>query len=259
MRIIAIKIPSEPVNPHTFNKLATLIDNSGRERLKRLRLPKDALCSLIAQLTVTWYLYTNGLIPRNKLPTFDKRDKGKPVLSTPVLEPRLEFNNTHDGLYVLFATFQSASPLACVGIDIMKCPDDPFATQEGISDQFTLLEKQSFAVPMSKKERSAMLAKLWSIKEAYTKAIQEGITFGLDRIEVVLEDGEVRAIKVDGKDADKIGWEWRIGQLEKEYRWAVWWRGQDIEGKRNAEIEHISWEEFCSPLLQLANDISSMI
>lgn len=89
----------------------------------------------------------------------------------------------------------------------MKHPNDPFPTQEGISDQLTLLEKQSLAMPLSLRDRSLRLTKLWSVKEAYTKAIGEGITFGLERIEVELSAsaGKVERVKVDGRDVDERG------------------------------------------------------
>ncbi|KAL0247056.1 hypothetical protein I308_104090 [Cryptococcus tetragattii IND107] len=252
IRLFAIKIPSEPVDKETFDKLAGLVDSPARERLARFRLPDDALRSLVARLTVTWYLYTNGLLSPGELPTFGRKAKGKPTLSTPKLEPRLEFNNTHEGSYILLTALRSHSPLACVGIDIMKHPDDPFPTQEGISDQLTLLEKRSLAMPLSARDRSLRLTKLWSVKEAYTKAIGEGITFGLERIEVELSAGagKVERVKVDGKDVDERGWEWRVGDIGDDYGWAAWWRGDDVE--RELVIDHISWEDFARPLLVLA-------
>lgn len=134
----------------------------------------------------------------------------------------------------------------------MKHPDDPFPTQEGISDQLTLLEKRSLAMPLSARDRSLRLTKLWSVKEAYTKAIGEGVTFGLERIEVELLEGadKVERVKVDGRDVDERGWEWRVGDIGEDYGWAVWWRGDDVE--RELVIDHISWEDFARPLLVLA-------
>ncbi|ODO01482.1 hypothetical protein I350_06302 [Cryptococcus amylolentus CBS 6273] len=259
MRLFAIKIPDTPLDPAAFDKLATLVEPSARERLKRFRLPEDALRSLVARLTVTWYLHTQGLLALGQLPVFGRKGKGKPTLSVPTLQPRLEFNNTHEGSYILFATLVSSSPLACVGIDIMLHPEDPFPTQEGISEQLTLLERQSLAIPLTPRERSQRLTKLWSVKESYTKAIGEGITFGLERIEVELEgpgEGKVKTVRVDGKDVGERGWEWRQNDLGEDYGYAVWWRGDDAEDTGEAQMEHVSWEEFSGPLLDLADKLA---
>ncbi|WVQ78969.1 hypothetical protein IAT38_001061 [Cryptococcus sp. DSM 104549] len=262
MRLFAIRIPDELVDAEVLDRLATLIEPQGRDRLKRFRLHEDALRSLVARLTVTWYLYTNSLLTPGELPSFGRKGKGKPTLSNPDLSPRLEFNNTHEGSYILFTTLRSHSPLACVGIDIMLHPSDPFPTQEGISEQLTLLEKRSLAIPLTRKERSRRLTRIWSLKESYTKAVGEGITFGLERIEVELEgpgEGKVKAVKVDGKSLDDRGWEWRVGDVGEDYGWAVWWRGDDAEqqnGSIELAVEHVSWEEFAQPLLELAGSLT---
>ncbi|WVQ75562.1 hypothetical protein IAR50_005189 [Cryptococcus sp. DSM 104548] len=259
MRLFAIRIPETPLDATTFDKLASLIEGQGRERLKRFRLPDDALRSLVARLTVTWYLHIRGLLPSGQLPTFGRKAKGKPNLSTPALEPRLEFNNTHEGSYILFAALFSSSPLACVGIDIMQHPEDPFPTQEGISEQLTLLERRSLVISLTPRERSQRLTRLWSVKESYTKAIGEGITFGLERIEVELEgpgEGKVKTVKVDGKSADGRGWEWRQDDLGDDYGYALWWRGDDAEDEGEPRMEHVSWEDFSGPLLDLANKLA---
>uniref|UniRef100_A0A1A5ZX80 holo-[acyl-carrier-protein] synthase n=1 Tax=Kwoniella dejecticola CBS 10117 TaxID=1296121 RepID=A0A1A5ZX80_9TREE len=263
----------------TFDRLATLIEPAGRERIKRFRLPDDALRSLVARLSMTWFLHTNGLLVGDQLPTFGRKGKGKPTLATPPLDPPMEFNNTHESSFILFAVLRSHSPLACVGIDIMAPVSDPKETQEGISYQLTLQEKLSMSVPMSDEERNDKLMKLWTLKEGYTKAVGEGITFGMERIEVILDkEGKTDRVKIDGKDSSEIGWEWRQGIVaeddegrnevgegqaeEGEVPWqkqkqkqkcvyALWWRGEDAYPHEDASMRYIPWAEFEGPLLEL--------
>ncbi|WWD20337.1 hypothetical protein CI109_104813 [Kwoniella shandongensis] len=288
MRLFAIRIPDDLVPDETFDKLATLIEQPGRDRLRRYRLPEDSLRALVARLTVTWYLYINKLLQPGELPTFGRKGKGKPTLTTPHLSPPLEFNNTHESSYILFTTLSSPSPLSSVGIDIMlqPRPSEVYDIQEGITDQLTLLERRSLAVPMRGEGRARRISLMWALKEGFTKAVGEGITFGMERIEVHLneerkaengvpqvgvkgggEDQEqeikVDKVLIDGKDANQIGWEWKIGEIdnvrkgEKErYSWAVWWRGEVVElSQRSLELEHVPWDNFVAPLLELAEDM----
>ncbi|OCF42615.1 4'-phosphopantetheinyl transferase [Kwoniella heveanensis CBS 569] len=311
--LYAIRIPDDPLPEATFNRLALLTDEAGRQRLKRFRLWEDALRSLVTRLTVIWYLNTKGLLPDGQLPTFGRKGKGKPTLATPTLSPPLEFNNTHEGRYVLFTTLRpdpaSYSATNCIGVDVMIPPLKPGEAseiQEGISDQLTLREKQflsglpaasssSFSInpPGSARGsgdgdgdelRAWALTYMWALKEGYTKAVGEGITFGMERIEVDLgleadvgceigrdcvSDGQsdphrsalqrlhVKSVIVDGKEVSERGWEYRVGQIDG-HGYAVWWRGDEpLETARDQDevdslsIENVSWDQFEGPLLQL--------
>ncbi|WRT69743.1 uncharacterized protein IL334_006734 [Kwoniella shivajii] len=272
MKIYAIKIPDEPISEETFDELSTLVEEPARGRLKRFRLPADSLRSLVARLTVTWYLNQNDLLPEGELPTFGRKGKGKPILSTPILDPPMEFNNTHESSFILFSILRSHSPLACVGIDIMSPVPDPTEVQEGISYQLTLSEKQSLSIPMSEDERCKRLMRMWTLKEGFTKAVGEGITFGLERIEVHLastqQAGDIEKVLIDGKNSVDIGWEYKIGQVEDNY-WAVWWRGTDdeteakaeanLEGQSQRELDviNVNWDEFQGPLSELAERLTT--
>ncbi|WVW86881.1 hypothetical protein I302_108936 [Kwoniella bestiolae CBS 10118] len=261
MKIYAIEIPTQSIPEGTFNKLLLLMEPQGRDRIKRFRLWDDSLRSLVARLSMTWYLHTSGLLVNDELPTFGRKGKGKPILSTPIPHPPLEFNNTHESHFILLSILRSHSPLACVGIDIMSPGPDPLETQEGISYQLTTREKLSLAGKMTDEERNKRLMNLWTLKEGYTKAVGEGITFGLERIEVILDDyGDVQGVKIDGKDSEEIGWEYRLGWVG-ECRWAVWWRGDDAEdglqsgGQGEGGVVHVGWEEFEKPLLDLVDKL----
>ena len=78
---------------------------------------------------------------------------------------------------------------------------------------------------MSSREKAEKLTRIWCIKEAYVKAIAEGVGFGLQRIDVTLSDNGddkkiVAGVKVDGKDIGKDGWTVDLGVLEEGYIWA---------------------------------------
>jgi 4'-phosphopantetheinyl transferase len=84
----------------------------------------------------------------------------------------------------------------------------------------TISERRGMAVPLSPREKAERLTKIWCLKEAYVKAIGEGVGYGLQRIDVSLRDDEVPvSVKVDGKALEDDGWSVELGILEG-YVWA---------------------------------------
>lgn len=76
------------------------------------------------------------------------------------------------------------------------------------------------ALPLSPREKAERLTRIWCLKEAYVKAIAEGVGFGLQRIDVILgNDGVLQGVKVDGKALDDSGWAVDLGTLDG-YVWA---------------------------------------
>ena len=107
-------------------------------------------------------------------------------------------------------------------------------------------------MPLSERERARRVTALWTLKEGYTKAVGEGIGFGLERVRVDLglgEDGEglerERRVRVDGRDVEEDGWACASGWLgaDGEYGWAAFWRG-DGEASSEIHVEEVAWEDF---------------
>ena len=87
------------------------------------------------------------------------------------------------------------------------------------------------ALPLSPSEKAERLTKIWCLKEAYVKAIGEGVGFGLQRIDVSLsDDGVLISVKVDGKALEDEGWSVELGILEG-YVWACITESSDRLGE----------------------------
>jgi hypothetical protein len=85
----------------------------------------------------------------------------------------------------------------------------------------TISERRGMALPLSSKEKAERLTKIWCLKEAYVKAVAEGVGFGLQRIDISLnDDGVLVSVKVDGKALEDEGWSVELGILEGGYIWA---------------------------------------
>jgi 4'-phosphopantetheinyl transferase len=114
--------------------------------------------------------------------------------------------------------------------------------------EMTITEKQRLAAIASPADQILALSTLWTIKECYTKAIGEGIVFGMERIAITLSDDkpEPESIRVDGTDLGEMGRKVQTGWLEdKQYRWAVISLGEGAETIQNdATLELIEWDDF---------------
>jgi 4'-phosphopantetheinyl transferase len=132
------------------------------------------------------------------------RPKGKPILrdSSPI-----HFNASHSGQMALYAF-----TLRCeLGVDVeqLRKLDEP----ESIAARFFSTAEASELLSLAPEERGPAFFRCWTRKEAYVKAIGEGLAIPLDRFQVTLLPGvPARFVKVAsdmGTAAD-----WTLDHLE---------------------------------------------
>jgi 4'-phosphopantetheinyl transferase len=107
----------------------------------------------------------------------------------------------------------------------------------------TVPERLALAVPLTPHELRWALTTLWTLKEGYTKAIGEGVGFGLERINVVFDGLNAVRVEVDGRDIADDGWHFRLGRVGEgmESGYAVYWKGREWEG-----VEIVQWSQLIS-------------
>lgn len=117
----------------------------------------------------------------------------------------------------------------------------------------TIQERLALSIPLSNSRLRWTLSALWALKEGYTKAVGEGVGFGLERINVVFGKGAsmstgltVTEVQVDGRDVRDNGWKWTIGTVGvrdtmEEVGYAMYWKGFGVDAP---EIEVIEWQEL---------------
>lgn len=117
--------------------------------------------------------------------------------SAPVLDPPIAFNISHDEAIVVMTSAPSihGSPTSTLGIDIMKVQIPRRQTLasliETVEDQLTPLEYHNL-LGHSEKETLRRFYWLWTMKEAYTKALGIGLGFDFRRIEYDMDSGVLR-------------------------------------------------------------------
>ncbi|KAA1466168.1 4'-phosphopantetheinyl transferase [Dentipellis sp. KUC8613] len=183
------------------------VDETSKAKIKRFYRRADSCRCLIGRLLPRVLLHERGFLPSSI--TFAATQAGKPYFTTPGIDPPIGFNVSHDNdlVAMAFAPGVHDPPAYRIGVDVMKVQlplREPFRSfVDTVGDTLTSLEKAlllSVDVPEDEALRRFYL--MWTMKEAYTKALGIGLGFDFRRIEC---DVTARTVSVDG--APPKGWE----------------------------------------------------
>ena len=134
---------------------------------------------------------------------FQSSAEGRPSLAPPFDRTGLHFNIAHTEGVVAMAVCRHAR----VGVDVEKIDRAPLAVAERFFSAAETAELR--ALPGDAQPRRFM--RLWTLKEAYLKAIGTGLAGGLDRMSFIFETAEsFRFERADDADAAR----WQFHQLE---------------------------------------------
>jgi 4'-phosphopantetheinyl transferase len=126
---------------------------------------------------------------------------GKPALASRQGEPDLHFNLAHSHQAVIYAFAR----LSHIGIDLEYLRDLPDAEQVAASF-FSARENAAWrALPPGQKTQGFF--NCWTRKEAFVKAIGEGLSYPLEAFDVALApDESVRLLSIGGSATDASRW-----------------------------------------------------
>jgi 4'-phosphopantetheinyl transferase len=132
--------------------------------------------------------------------------KGKPALRD---SSRIRFNTSHSGEMALYALTVDCE----LGVDVeqIRTLDDP----DSIASRFFSPDEASDLLSLNPEDRGAAFFRCWTRKEAYVKAIGDGLTIPLNGFQVSLLPGvPARFIQLAGDPA--IAREWTLDHLDLE-------------------------------------------
>jgi len=150
-----------------------LLDQTERARAARFRRAQDRIRFLVSRVTLRWLLGARLSIDPSAL-EFNQNPYGKPQLADPL--GGLWFNSSHSGEYVVHA-LSTDGP---VGVDVEAVPAD----LPGPDELRAALAPEEIATILAipGHSRAFAFALAWARKEAYVKAIGEGLSRDPSRI-----------------------------------------------------------------------------
>lgn len=148
--------------------------------------------------------------------TLTEGDHGRPSLA-PSHDRSLGFNWSHSGDQALIAIARHIRP----GIDLERQRPRPRALQ--IAQRYFTTEESAGLEALPLDQRDAAFLHLWTAKEAVLKATGRGISFGLDRLNILETNSKLALQRLDGEDVRQ----WQLQRLTSgaELIAALAWRG----------------------------------
>jgi len=169
------------------------------ERADRFRFPADRRRFTLARAGLRRLVGTVLSVPPESL-VFEPGAHGKPALGGP-WRGQLEINVAHSHEIALYAVCLDGP----VGVDVEWLRNVP--DQQTIArSHFAASERATLdALPLE--DRTLAFFRCWTRKEAFVKALGEGLSHPLDRFEVTLApDVPARLVAIDGDAAAAAAW-----------------------------------------------------
>ncbi|KAL0070947.1 hypothetical protein AAF712_002168 [Marasmius tenuissimus] len=185
----------------SIKRASNWLIKKARRRIKKFYRREDACRGLISRLLPRMLLKEKGIAPKDM--SFSATSAGKPYITSLGLDTPLAYNVSHDNNLVVMAFSPGGlnPPSFSIGVDVMKVQmssrRDTYTSFINIfEDQLTPLEILSLHSPsISQEEGLKRFFWIWTLKEAYTKALGLGLGFDFSRVEFDVGSG---VVKVDG-------------------------------------------------------------
>ena len=197
-----------PLRPDTARErsLSPLLSDTERARAARFRFDHDAQRYAIARglLRVLLARYC-GTSPATL--ALEETEHGRPLLRSAAAPSDFDFNLSHAENLVVYAFARGAR----VGVDVEWIT--PLDDMNGlVAMNFSERERHAWqSLPATSRERGFF--DCWTRKEAFVKAIGEGLSHPLDAFDVSFSPDEApRFLRIGGDDAER----WSLHALETE-------------------------------------------
>lgn len=190
-------------SPFSLEYLSSILSEDERKRSDRYKFLSDKnkfiICRGMLRVILSKYLD----IPPDLI-KFDYTDKGKPFIK----DTNLSFNLSHSQQLAVYAI----SVNEFLGIDLEYLGKN--TDFEAIAKRFFTSREYEFIKGLNERDKKEVFLRLWTRKEAYLKAIAQGIANGLDQVEF---DLKLNIMRING--SEKLGKDWFIYEFypEKDY------------------------------------------
>jgi 4'-phosphopantetheinyl transferase len=188
-----------PSEPHWLSLLAP--DEQDRARRFRFDRHRRRFATTRGVLRTLLGSYLNAE-PRSV--RFRYSDKQKPALDAAFAQGCLQFNVSHSEELALLAFTRARE----IGVDVERVREN--SNIEGIAKHFFSESEREALASLPASEKQAAFYRCWTRKEAFIKAIGEGMSLPLHQFDVSLAPGQPAELLATRPDP------------EEKKRWSVW-------------------------------------
>ena len=188
------------VKPNLVRAAVPLLSNVERERASRFAFERDCGRFVIARGRLRQLLGVRlGVAPDAVQLSYGPR--GKPALAAAFAGSGLRFNVSRSGDVAVYAFAYDRE----IGVDVEQVRVMPDA--DAIVEQMFSLRENAAYFALSPYDRPLGFFQCWTRKEAFIKALGDGLYYPLDRFDVSLAPGEpARILRVESTAAGDCPW-----------------------------------------------------
>ncbi len=188
------------MGPEAVRASAVLLSDAERVRASRFAFDRDARRFIAARARLRQLLAAR-LGVRPALVELVYGPHGKPALAGAGVDSDLRFNVSHRDDVAVYA-FASGREIG-IDVEAIRMIRDADAIAARL---FSRREKEAYRA-LEPRDKPLGFFNCWTRKEAFVKALGDGLSYPLDRLEVSLAPGEpVRILRVDHTPGDDCGW-----------------------------------------------------
>jgi len=222
IEIYAISINSEyPKNE--FERIIKFLDKEKQDKLRRLKFFEDALRTLAGEIIIRNIVKRKYKINFEDI-IFKKNINGKPYIDN---LKDFQYNISHSGKWVVCAISDDL-----IGIDIEKIKQTNFK----VAKRFFSKEEYEDLSNKNSEAKIEYFYDLWTLKEAYLKAMGTGLTIPLDSFTIKKENKDIY-IKRKNKD---YNCNFKQYEIDKEYKLSVCAENEEFP----CEIKKLTLDEI---------------
>lgn len=212
VELVRVRLDAEP---GATDKLAQCLSDTERDRAGRFVFEGDRRRFIVGRAQLR-HLLASRLGTWPNLVELDYGPRGKPRLSGGYAGADLRFNVSHCGDVALYAFADGRE----IGIDVEAVRE--LRDADAIAASFFSPRENEAYLALEPRERPLGFFRCWTRKEAFIKALGDGLHFPLDAFDVSLAPGErARILRVGDVAGSACGWTLHDVDLGLEPRFAA--------------------------------------